>query len=98
MIDRLFTAVYFGGLVAEIVLRLPHERQRRQIAKTDQRVSPTERGLLAVLSAGGLLIPLIYSLTAWLRFANYRWSRPAKVRAGGIGSVLLAVIECSLNA
>ena len=90
MIDRLFTLVYFAGLVVETVLRLPYERQRRQITKTDQRVSSTERGLLAALSVGGLILPLIYSLTGWLRFANYRWSPTTKVRAGSLGSLLLA--------
>ena len=63
--------------------------QRRQIPKIDQRFSRTERGLLAVLSLGGFFIPLIYSLTSWLDFANYRWSPATKARVGSIGTVLL---------
>jgi hypothetical protein len=31
---------------------MPYERQRRGIPKIDQRISRTERGLLAVLSLG----------------------------------------------
>jgi protein-S-isoprenylcysteine O-methyltransferase Ste14 len=72
-------------------LRVPYERQRRQIPKIDQRVSHTERGLLAVLSLGGFFIPLIYSLTSWLDFANYHWSPATKARVGSIGTVLLGV-------
>ena len=87
--ERLFKLVYFAGMLAEIILRMPYERQRRQIPKIDQRVSRTERGLLAVPSLGGFFIPLIYSLTSWLDFANYRWSPATKARVGSIGTVLL---------
>jgi protein-S-isoprenylcysteine O-methyltransferase Ste14 len=87
--ERLFKLVYFASMLAEIILRMPYEHQRRQIPKIDQRVSRTERDLLAVLSLGGFFIPLIYSLTSWLDFANYRWSPATKARVGSIGTVLL---------
>ena len=87
--ERLFKLAYFAGMLTEIILRMPYERQRRQIPKIDQRLSRTERGLLAVLSLGGFFIPLIYSLTSWLNFANYRWSPATKTRVGSIGTVLL---------
>jgi protein-S-isoprenylcysteine O-methyltransferase Ste14 len=90
MQDRLFKALYLGGLVAEILVRIPIDRQRRQIAKIDQRVSDAERGLLGLLSLGILFIPLIYCFTPWLRFADYRWPASAKARAGSIGAALLA--------
>jgi Phospholipid methyltransferase len=35
------------------------------------------------------LIPLIYSLTSWLDFTNYRWSPATKARVGSIGTVWL---------
>jgi protein-S-isoprenylcysteine O-methyltransferase Ste14 len=38
---------------------------------------------------GGFFIPLIYSLTSWLDFANYRWSPATKARVGSIGTALL---------
>ena len=87
--ERLFKLVYFAGMLAEIILRMPYERQRRQIPKIDQRVSRTERDLLVVLSLGGFFIPLIYNLTSWLDFANYHWSPATKARVGSIGTVLL---------
>ena len=88
--ERLFKLVYFAGMIVEVILRTPYERQRRQIPKIDQRVSRTEYALLAVFSVGGFFIPLIYSLTSWLDFANYRWSPATKARVGSIGTVLLA--------
>jgi len=89
-VEQLFKAVYFAGLVVEMLLCIPHERQRRQIPKTDQRVTPTERSLLAGLFFAMLFLPVIYSLTTWLDFANYRLLPTTKARAGRIGTLLLA--------
>jgi protein-S-isoprenylcysteine O-methyltransferase Ste14 len=87
--ERLFKALYFAGLLAQIVVRIPYDKRRRQIPKTDQRISGAEYALLAGLSLG-LLAPTIYGLTPWLSFADYRWSRATKARAGGLGAALLA--------
>jgi protein-S-isoprenylcysteine O-methyltransferase Ste14 len=87
--SRLFKIVYAAGVIGEIILRMPYERQRRQIPRVDQRAMPGERGLFAGLSAGMLGLPLIYSLTTWLNFANYRWSARARDRAGGLGCAVL---------
>src|SRR5512133_1100051 len=87
--ERFFKILFFVGMGVEVILRYPYNRQRGQTPKTDRRVSRTERGLLAGLSFAGLF-PLIYSLTTWLDFANYRLSPANKARAGSIGAVLLA--------
>lgn len=86
--NRLLKAVYLAGIVVEIVIRLPRERQRRQLQMRDQRVSRLERGLLNLLLVGTFLIPIVYSTTSWLDRANYRWSERAKARAGGLGALL----------
>jgi protein-S-isoprenylcysteine O-methyltransferase Ste14 len=87
---RLFKALYFAGMVVEVILRTPYARQRRQIPKTDQRISRAEQGLLAGLSVAGLLLPLIYSLTPWLNFADYVLVPRTKARAGWLGTLFLA--------
>jgi hypothetical protein len=38
--ERLFKLVYFAGMLAEIILRMPYERQRRKIPKLDEMVPP----------------------------------------------------------
>lgn len=86
---RILSGIYFGGIVAEIVIRLPYERQRRQIQMHDRRVSSTERGVLGLLWIGTFLMPLLYSVTSWFDRANYRWSASTKARAGGLGAALL---------
>lgn len=88
--ETLFKTVYFVGMLVEIILRFPYARQRRHIPTIDQRVSSTERGLLALLALGTFVLPLIHSLTAWLRFANYRWSPRTRAKAGSSGCLLLA--------
>lgn len=84
-----FTAIYFVGVLAEIVLRIPYDRRRRQIAKTDQRVTSAEKRVLGGLFAGILVLPLIYGLTRWLDFADYRLTPEARARAGWAGTGLL---------
>jgi protein-S-isoprenylcysteine O-methyltransferase Ste14 len=85
-----FMAIYIAGIVAEILLRLPYDRQRRKIPKTDQRVSTTEQALLGGLFVGNLVLPLVYGGTCWLDGADYPLSPPARTRAGWLGSGLLA--------
>jgi len=87
---RQFSAIYFAGIVAEIVLRLPYDRRRRQIPKADQRVSAAEQGLLGGLFVGLMLLPLIYALTPWLDRADFRISPATRARAGWAGSAILA--------
>jgi protein-S-isoprenylcysteine O-methyltransferase Ste14 len=88
--ENLSRVVYFAGLVVEIIVRAPHERQRRRIPKTDRRITRAETGLFAGLSLAMFVLPAIYSLTNWLDFANYRLSPNAKARAGSIGAPILA--------
>jgi protein-S-isoprenylcysteine O-methyltransferase Ste14 len=86
----MFKIVYFAGIVLQVIVRFPYERARRYIPKADQRVTPAEQGLLAALTLGMGVLPLVYSLTSWLDFADYRWSPGTKARIGGMGTALLA--------
>jgi protein-S-isoprenylcysteine O-methyltransferase Ste14 len=80
-----FKIIYWLGLVAQIVIRAPFATSVRSSQKTERRVSRTEKTLLALLSFG-IVFPLIYSLTNWLDFANYR----LPVWMGWLGALLLA--------
>jgi protein-S-isoprenylcysteine O-methyltransferase Ste14 len=84
----IFVLVYFAGMIAEIVIRAPYNKQRKQIAKTDQRVSTAEKLLLALFFIGMFVLPAVYAFTPWLDFANYNLSQEVSVVLGFIGTVL----------
>ncbi len=87
MIDSLLKAAYFIGLVAEIVIRMPYHRRNRRNRITEERRNREDMLLLSLLSLSMMFLPLIYTLTPWLAFANYQlpdW-------AGLLGILILAV-------
>ena len=63
--------LYWAGLFIEVVIRVPFQKTWKAAAKTKQRVSRTEKVLLVLLSAAGIILPLTYSVTNWLDFADY---------------------------
>ena len=86
---RGFRALYFGGILAEIVIRAPFERQRRRAPKREQRVSAAEKGVLGALVVAMILLPLLYTLTQRLDFADYPLSPKAQRRAGWLGAAFM---------
>jgi protein-S-isoprenylcysteine O-methyltransferase Ste14 len=91
LMSAILKTVYFLGLLAEMLIRLPHERRRRQTWMVVDRVSALERLLVALMSVGLFFIPAVYVLTPWLSWADYRLSPRGTRRAGGVGAAILAV-------
>ncbi len=67
----LFKIVYWVGIIIEMAIRAPLQKTWKSAAKTEQRVSTTERVLLGLLALFMFFIPLIYAVTDWLDFADY---------------------------
>ena len=86
----IFKAIFWIAIIAEMVIRAPISKKQRKEAKSEQRVSTQEKTLLGILFLGMFFVPLIYSTTSWLDFANY--SQPAW--AGWLGT---ALIVCAQN-
>ncbi len=61
--DRTFKALYFLGMLAEIAIRLPHERRRRGQRVAVGRVSGMEQSLLGLMFLGMLFVPAVHTLT-----------------------------------
>ena len=80
-----FEIVYWAAIVAEMMIRAPISRKQRKEAKSESRVSTQEKILLGLLFLAMFFLPLIYSATSWLDFANY--SLP--VWAGWLGVILI---------
>jgi protein-S-isoprenylcysteine O-methyltransferase Ste14 len=83
---NLFKICYWAGIMIEIAIRAPLQKAWKAAPKTDRRVSQTEKILLNLLWVVMLILPLIYSATNWLDFANY--SLPPWM--GWLGIFLLA--------
>lgn len=86
----IFKAVYWIGLLAEIMIRMPHERQRKQQRVIVERVSTQERTIFGLLSLGMFLLPMLHVLTPILKRADYRLSAKSKAGMGGVGTLILA--------
>ncbi len=66
-----FKIVFWAGTVMQIIIRAPFALRARPRKKAEQHVSSTENILLVLLTIAAGILPLIYSLTNWLAFANY---------------------------
>jgi protein-S-isoprenylcysteine O-methyltransferase Ste14 len=81
----IFKLVYWLAILVEMAIRAPISKLQRKEKKSEQRVSSQERSLLGLLFLAMFFIPLVYSTTSWLNFADY--SLP--VWAGWLGVVLI---------
>jgi protein-S-isoprenylcysteine O-methyltransferase Ste14 len=82
---RIFEIVFWAAIVTEMVIRAPISRKQRKEAKSERRVTTQETVLLGLLFLAMFFLPLFYSVTNWLDFANY--SLPGW--AGWLGTVLI---------
>ena len=82
-------ALYFLGVVAQIAIRLPHERRRSRTRMVVDRLNGLERSLVGLVFVGNLFVPGIYALTPWLDKADYHMSRRARSRSGGLGAAFI---------
>jgi len=66
-----FKILYWAALFSEVAIRAPFQKTWKAATKIDRRVSRTDVVLLGSLWIPMIILPLIYSVTNWLDFANY---------------------------
>ena len=66
-----FKIIFWAGTVMQTIIRRPFALSARSRNKTEQHVSPIEIILLVLLTVAAGILPLIYTFTNWLAFANY---------------------------
>jgi protein-S-isoprenylcysteine O-methyltransferase Ste14 len=86
----IFEMAYWMGILIEMAIRAPLQKTWKEIKKVDQRVSRTERILLGLLWVVMIVLPLAYSATNWLEFANY--TLPAWMGWVGIFILICALL------
>lgn len=67
----IFEIIFWAAIVVEMIIRAPINKQRKQESMSKSQVTSQEKTLLLLLLFGMFLLPLIYSATNWLDFANY---------------------------
>jgi len=82
----IFEIVFWLAMVAEMAIRAPINNKRKAETMSRQQVNRQEQVLLLLLLVGMFILPLVYSATSWLDFANY--SLPAW--AGWTGTLVMA--------
>jgi protein-S-isoprenylcysteine O-methyltransferase Ste14 len=85
-----FEIVYWAAIIIEMVIRAPISRKQRKEAKSERRVNKQETMLLSLLFLAMFFLPLFYSATIWLDFANY--SLPNWASWLGVILILLALL------
>lgn len=83
---KIFIWIYFVGIVIEMIIRAPLNRQRKAQNMTERRITSRETMILLLLFIGMFIVPILHATTGWLNFANY--TLPAW--AGWLGVVILA--------
>ena len=64
--------VFLVGFIAYMSIRGMFERRTRGNEKMVSRVDRRDRPLLIAVVVGSLLLPIVYLLTPWLAFGDYR--------------------------
>ena len=68
---NIFEVCYWTAILLEMAIRIPLQKARKALPRSEQRISRTETFLLGGLLVSMVIIPLIFTATGWLDFANY---------------------------
>ena len=82
--------VFLAGFVVYIGIRNVFAGRLKTEKSVVRRIDGLEKGLLAVVTLGSLLLPVLYLFTPLLRFADYRL--PAFVPWAGAAVMLVALL------
>jgi protein-S-isoprenylcysteine O-methyltransferase Ste14 len=89
--NAVLKTLYFLALLAQVVIRIPHERRRRRTRMAVEQVGALEQALVSLLFVGIVLVPAIYASTSWLDRADYRLPPEAQRSLGGVGASLMTL-------
>jgi protein-S-isoprenylcysteine O-methyltransferase Ste14 len=82
----IFEIAFWVAIITEIAIRTPINKKRKKEAMSERRITAQEKILLLLLWMAMFALPIVYSASTWLDFANY--SLPDW--AGWTGIVLIA--------
>jgi hypothetical protein len=62
--------VFLVGFIVYVAIRGVYKQRTKANEKLVDRMDALEKALLAIVIPGGLLLPLVYLFTPWLRAKN----------------------------
>lgn len=89
--EQVYLFLYFIGIVVELLIRIPYNREYRTSEKAHKQVAGAEPVILLAMWLGIIILPFIWGATPWLDFANYNLSPAAINPAGELGLVFMAL-------
>jgi protein-S-isoprenylcysteine O-methyltransferase Ste14 len=89
MLDHPWNLVFLAGFVVYARTRHVYEQRAKGQAKIERHVDGVEKGLLAIVAVGTLLLPVLYVFTPLLSFADY--DLPAAAHGCGAGVMVAAL-------
>src|SRR4029077_13666553 len=63
--------VFLVGFIVYVSIRGVFKQRTKRNEKAVSRADALEKTLMAIVIPGGLLLPVVYLFTPWLRFADY---------------------------
>ncbi len=102
MFDNVFKVIWLVGLIAGSVVRVLYARPHKKDSIRVDRQSRMDTLLMLLPTLGMLVLPLVYVLSDWLDFADYRlpaWAGwvGATVLAAAIGLLWMTHVALGLN-
>jgi protein-S-isoprenylcysteine O-methyltransferase Ste14 len=72
MPERPWNLVFLVGFMAYLTIRGVFEQRTKTNKKQVSRADAGDRILIFIMAVGAILLPIIYLITPWLAFADYR--------------------------
>src|SRR5687768_276550 len=76
--------VFVVGFIAYIVIRGVFEQRSKTASEVIKRVRKRETGLIIVMAVGSMILPVVYLVSPFFRFADYRLPQFAPYLGTGI--------------
>ena len=67
----IYKIIYWAGVIIEVIIRAPYQKMAKANQAAKRHVTTTEMAVLFLLLLGSGILPLVYTFTPWLGFADY---------------------------
>jgi protein-S-isoprenylcysteine O-methyltransferase Ste14 len=69
---NVFEIALISNMIIGAIIRFPYEKMNKKFAKKDSNHNFKEKFFLILTFTGGMTLPILYFLTPWFDFANFK--------------------------